>query len=123
MGGTKKPRISQLEKKITKPKEEVEKQTREKFISDITMPSTEELIEFAKTQKYLTPYVLSEKFGIKLSIARQALNKLVEMKAIKLVSGNSKLRIFTPTEIVTVVEKSKEEAVEKTTPSKKKKSK
>ncbi|MCS7125320.1 MAG: hypothetical protein NZ929_00175 [Aigarchaeota archaeon] len=120
MGGAKKPRISQLEKKVVKTKEEGEKQTREKFVSDIAMPSIDELVEFARTQKYLTPYVIAEKFGVKLSIAKQALNKLVEMKSVKLVSGNSKLKIFTPLEVVAVAEKAKEEVVEKPTTKKKK---
>ena len=62
MGGAKKPRLSQLEKKITKSKEEGEKQPqkREKLVSDVVSPSIEELIEFARTQRYLTPFVISE---------------------------------------------------------------
>lgn len=116
MGGAKKPRLSQLEKKITKTKEEEETkqpQKREKTVSDVILPSIEELAEFARTQKYLTPFIISEKFGIKLSIAKQALNRLAEMKLVRLVSGNSKLRIFAPVELSTQVEKTSEEPKEK----------
>lgn len=122
MGGAKKPRLSQLEKKITKSKDEGEKQPqkREKPVSDVVSPSIEELIEFARTQKYLTPFVISEKFGIRLSIAKQALNSLAEMRLVRLVSGNSKLRIFTPIEVVTEPAKSSEERKEKPTAPKKK---
>ena len=122
MGGAKKPRLSQLEKKITKSKEEGEKQPqkREKLVSDVVSPSIEELIEFARTQRYLTPFVISEKFGIRLSIAKQTLNRLAEMKLVKLVSGNSKLRIFTPIEVVAEQAKSSEEHKEKPTAPKKK---
>ncbi len=127
MGGAKKPRLSQLEKKITKTKEEEETkqpQKREKTVSDVILPSIEELAEFARTQKYLTPFIISEKFGIKLSIAKQALNRLAEMKLVRLVSGNSKLRIFAPVELSTQVEKTSEEPKEKpSTPKKKAKAK
>jgi ribosomal protein S25 len=123
LGGAKKPRLSQLEKKITKSKEEESEkqpQKREKLVSDVIPPSIEELIEFARTQKYLTPFVVSEKFGIRLSIAKQVLNRLAEMRLVKLVSGNSKLRIFTPIEVVTETAKSSEEQKEKPTAPKKK---
>jgi len=123
LGGAKKPRLGQLEKKVTKSKEEEgekQPQKREKLISDVISPSIEELIEFARTQKYLTPFVISEKFGIRLSIAKQVLNRLAEMRIVKLVSGNSKLRIFTPIELVTESVKSSEEHKEKPTTTKKK---
>lgn len=123
MGGAKKPRLSQLEKKITKPKEEEsekQSQKKEKIISDVVPPSIEEVVAFIKTQKYLTPYVLSEKFGIRLSIAKQVLNKLAEMKLVKFVSGNSDLRIFAPLEVIMESTKSSEETKEKPTVSKKK---
>lgn len=127
MGGAKKPRLSQLEKKITKTKEEEETkqpQKKEKTVSDVLLPSIEELAEFAKTQKYLTPFIISEKFGIRLSIAKQALNRLAEMKLVRLASGNSKLRIFAPVELSTETEKPSEEPKEKpATPKKKVKAK
>lgn len=117
MGGAKKPRISQLEKRLMKEKKEGEgeKQIKEKIAGDISMPPMEELLEFARSQKYLTPSVIAEKFGIKLSIARQALSRLLEARAIRLVSGNSKLRIYAPVEMVAaaVAEKPEGEAVEK----------
>lgn len=122
MGGPKKPRLSQLEKKVAKTKEEETKQPqrREKTVGDVFLPSIEELVEFVKTQKYLTPFIISEKFGIKLSIAKQALNRLAEMKLVRLVSGNSKLRIFTPVELRVEVGKPSAEPKEKIVISKKK---
>lgn len=126
MGGTKKPRLGQLEKKITKPKEEESEkqpQRKEKIVSDVVPPSIDEVTAFARTQKYLTPYVLSEKFGIRLSIAKQVLNKLAEMKLVRQVSGNSDLRIFTPVELVTESVKSIDETKEKPAAKKKTKTK
>jgi len=123
LGGAKKPRLSQLEKKTTKPKEEESEkqpQKKEKIVSDVVPPSIEEVVAFAKTQKYLTPSVISEKFGIRLSIAKQVLNKLAEMKLVRFVSGNSDLRIFAPLEVVAESVKSSEETKEKPVASKKK---
>ncbi|MCF8884305.1 MAG: hypothetical protein QXK95_02690 [Nitrososphaerota archaeon] len=116
MGGAKKPSISQLEKKLLKSKEEEKQQTKEKMSGGVIPPSIDEVVSFIKTQKYLTPTVVAEKFGIKLSIAKQVLNRLAEMKLVKLVAGDSDFKIYAPVEIAAAVEKhaAKEEVKEKT---------
>lgn len=108
MGGPKKPTLSQLEKRLAKQRQQQqERQAAEKTVGSIVEPSVEELVEFAKTQRYLTPYVLSEKFGIRLSVAKRALSRLAEMKVVRLVAGDSRLRIYAPVELK--VEEKREE--------------
>lgn len=117
MGGAKKPSISQLEKKLSKSKEEEKQQMREKMSSGVIPPNIDEVVSFIKTQKYLTPTVVAEKFGTRLSIAKQVLNRLAEMKLVKLVAGDSDFKIYAPVEVSVAVEKPtiKEEVKEKTT--------
>lgn len=111
-GGTKKPTLSQLEKKVAKGTDSAEKsggEAREKTVSSVIPPPKGEVLEFIKTQPYVTPYMLAEKFGIRISIAKQVLRSLTEEKYVRLVVGNSRLRIYEPVKemLVAVEEKAK----------------
>lgn len=68
-----------------------------KAILDATIP--QELIEKVerevKNSKYVTPYLISEKFEVKISTAKKILRLLVEKGVIKLYSGGGRSPIYT----------------------------
>lgn len=68
----------------------------EKRIGTVTSPTISELEAFVRTQPYITPYVLSEKYGLRLSIAKDLLNTLSKRGVINLVTGTNRIRIYTP---------------------------
>ncbi len=100
MGGPKKPTLSQLEKRTLRrgagERAAAATETREKIVSSVIPPPMEEVLEFIKTQPYLTPFILAEKFGIRISIAKKVLSSLAEKKYIRLVCGDSRLKIYEP---------------------------
>lgn len=100
MPGSKKSTLGQMEKRMTRQKQREKPSSSEKHVGEIIPPSLNEVEAFVKTQPYLTPYVLSEKFGIRLSIAKSLLSSLAQRKVIRLVQGNSRLRIYAPIERV-----------------------
>lgn len=99
----KKPTLSALEKRL---KREAEKQKAaqqktttiiEKGPKDIIPPSKEELNKFISSSKIITPYMIAEKFNIKLSIAKQILKDLVNEGILSIVGGDNRIRIYVPT--------------------------
>ena len=93
----KKPTLSQLEKRVTRRGGGGSgAELKEKMVASVIPPPMEEVLEFAKTQPYLTPYVVAEKFGIRISIAKQVLRELAEKKYVRLVCGDKRLRIYEP---------------------------
>ena len=109
MGGPKKPTLSQLEKRVTRRGGGGSgAELKEKMVASVIPPPMEEVLEFAKTQPYLTPYTVAEKFGIRISIAKQVLRGLAERGYVRLVCGDKRLKIYEP-----VKEALKEVAAEK----------
>jgi len=99
LGGAKKPTLSQLEKRVMKSSSSerpTAAEAREKVVSSVIPPPMEEVLEFIKDQPYLTPFVLAEKFGIRISIAKKVLSSLAERRYIRLVCGDSRLKIYEP---------------------------
>ncbi|MCD6313049.1 MAG: hypothetical protein J7L79_04490 [Thaumarchaeota archaeon] len=96
MGGPKKPTLSQLEKRTLRRGESSGSEVREKLVASVIPPPLEEVLEFVKTQLYLTPNLLAEKFGIRISIAKKVLRELADKRYVKLVCGNRKLKIYEP---------------------------
>lgn len=68
----------------------------EKRIGSIVAPPISELEAFVRTQPYITPYVLSEKYGIRLSIAKDLLNTLNKKGIVNLITGTNRIRIYAP---------------------------
>ncbi|MEM2549555.1 MAG: hypothetical protein QW689_03925 [Nitrososphaerota archaeon] len=68
----------------------------EKKIGSIVPPPISELEAFVRTQPYITPYVLSEKYGLRLSIAKDLLNTLSKKGIINLITGTNRIRIYSP---------------------------
>ncbi|MEM1575061.1 MAG: hypothetical protein QXF09_02660 [Nitrososphaerota archaeon] len=102
----KKPTLSALEKRL---KREAEKQkaaqqkaaqqkitTIEKGPKDIIPPPKEELNKFISSSKIITPYMVAEKFNIKLSIAKQILKDLVNEGILSIIGGDNRIRIYVP---------------------------
>lgn len=100
MPGPKKPTLKQMEKRMARQRQQEKSSGSEKHVGEIIPPSLDEVAAFVKTQPYITPYVLSERFGIRLSIAKSLLSSLAERKVIRLVEGDSRLRIYAPVERV-----------------------
>ncbi len=68
----------------------------EKRIGSIIPPSLSEIEAFVRTQQYITPYVLSERYGLRLSIAKDLLTTLARKGIINLVTGTNRVRIYAP---------------------------
>jgi small subunit ribosomal protein S25e len=109
----KKPTLSALEKRL---KREAEKQKAtqqktttiiEKGPKDIIPPPKEELNKFISSSKIITPYMVAEKFNIKLSIAKQILKDLVKEGVLSIVSGDNRIRIYAPLVKTTSISKEK----------------
>ena len=115
MGGPKKPTLKQLEKRLLRQKQQAAEkammEAREKSVTGVIPPSLDEVESFIKNQPYITPYILSEKFGIRISISKDILRRLAEQGRLKLVEGDSRLRIYAPMKVV--VEEHKKEKPKK----------
>ena len=96
MGGPKKPSLSQLEKRSGRRPAERGGETREKIVSSVIPPPMEEVLSFLKGQQYVTPFMVAEKFGIRISIAKKVLSSLVEKNYLRLVGGDRRIKIYEP---------------------------
>lgn len=103
MGGPKKPTLSQAirrQMKQAEAKAQQKQAVKESRQYSISEPPTSEVVSFVSGQKYVTPYILAEKFGIKLSVARGIISNLSKQGVLKEVVGDSMLRVYTPTSLV-----------------------
>lgn len=95
----KKPSMSQLEKKTARAREggaAAVSEAREKAVASIIPPPIDDVIEFLREQPYVTPNLLADKFGVRISIARQVLRDLAGKGFVRLVVGNRRLKIYAP---------------------------
>lgn len=95
----KKPSLSQLEKKAARAREggaTAGSEVKEKAIASVIPPPTDEVLEFLRDQPYVTPNLLAEKFGVRISIARQVLRDLTGKGYVKLIVGDRRLKIYAP---------------------------
>ncbi|PUA33793.1 MAG: hypothetical protein B9J98_02315 [Candidatus Terraquivivens tikiterensis] len=99
MGGPKKPTLSQAEKRQMKQqsqKAEKKESVQEKYAGSIDLPDERDVVNYIRSMKYATPYLLSEKYGIRLSVAKSLLNSLASKGLIVPIVGDNRLRIFAP---------------------------
>jgi small subunit ribosomal protein S25e len=95
----KRPNISQLEKKTGRAREggaAASSEIRERVVANVIPPPIDEVLEFLREQQYVTPNILAEKFGVRISIARQVLRDLAGKEYVKLVVGDKRLKIYAP---------------------------
>jgi len=97
MGGTKKPTISKLKKLASRRDEKKkEEKKREAYRSYISEKERQDIINFVKKQKYVTPYMVSRRAEVKLSLARDLLRSLAKEGILKLEEKNRELEIYVP---------------------------
>jgi len=97
MGGPKKPTLTQAAKRTEKARQQERRETTsEKSILGLTIPSMDDLVSFVKGLRYVTPYVVAERFGFRLSLAKSVLSELAAKGVLKLVTGDNRLRIYVP---------------------------
>ncbi len=99
MGGPKKPTLSQIEKKQRKTQQkpsEKKESAPQKYIGSIALPDERDVVNYIKSMKYATPYLISEKYGIRLSVAKNLLNSLASKGLLVPIVGDNRLRIFAP---------------------------
>ncbi|MCS7135985.1 MAG: 30S ribosomal protein S25e [Nitrososphaerota archaeon] len=113
MGGPKKPTLSQAEKKQVrlqqKPSEKKESAP-QKYTGSIAVPEEKDVINYIRSMKYATPYLISEKYGIRLSVAKSLLNSLASKGLLVPVVGDNRLRIFAPAQAIAEPAKASEVA-------------
>jgi len=103
MGGKKRPTISQLEKRVmkeqtTKAGKQEDGRPKLKVTSEgaLTQASMDAVYRELAKQPYVTPYLVANMFGLKLSAAKRALRELESRGMLKLVSANRRVRIYVP---------------------------
>lgn len=102
-GGKKKPTVSALEKRAKKEaeakKEEGGKKPQMRLsgtTGELTEASMDAVIKEIKGLKYVTPYVLSSRLGIKISRAKRVLRELESRGLLVAVDKNSRVPIYAP---------------------------
>lgn len=95
MGGSKKLRLSQLEKrqKEESKREKAERLKSEK-IGEILRDEDDKIFEKLKGVKVLTPYVVFNQTGLKMSEAKRLLKRLEERGLVKKIGGNSSVPVY-----------------------------
>lgn len=103
MGGQKKKNISQMGKAQTTQEKKTEKakKTKGQILAEskqrgIDIPDINDPKIISKLEKFqvLTPYVVSSQLNLKVSLAKKLLKELEKKKTIKLVEGNSRIRVY-----------------------------
>lgn len=96
MGGSKKLRLSQLEKRQEKEgkKDKAERAKIEKKIGEVMREDDEKILEKLKGVKVLTPYVVFSQTGLKMGEAKRFLKRLEERSLVKQVNDNSRIPIY-----------------------------
>ncbi|MDW8034644.1 MAG: hypothetical protein RMI79_06925 [Nitrososphaerota archaeon] len=99
MGGSKKLRLSQLEKRQEKEKlkkkEGGEKTRAEKKTGEVLSETDEKILEKLKGLKVITPYVVFTQTGLRLGEAKRLLKRLEEKGLLKRVIEENRLPLYT----------------------------
>lgn len=102
MGGKKKRSLKQAEKAQRKKAAEERKKsaaeaTTKKVLSiNIPKMSSREILDEIKKMRVITPYEISSKYEVRISLAKDFLEELEQKGYIQLVSKNRDLRIYVP---------------------------
>ena len=108
MGGKKKPTISQLVKREAREKEQVEKKGKgkgkaaeeavKKVVATVPAELYEQITKDIKGMDYVTTYIVSSKYGLKMGAATRVLNDLVRKGELVLVSKGRRMNVYAPVE-------------------------
>jgi len=99
MGGKKKPTISSLERKMRKMREkerEKKRRGREEKMKLVKTTDINNIVREIKGLKYITPFLMYQKYGIKISEAKRMLRKFHEEGILTLYSGGRRVPIYIP---------------------------
>jgi len=107
MGGKKKLTMKQMEREQAKKDEEAKEKKekkekagppREKRPASVIIPDIKsgKAVEELKKMRVLTPYAVASKFNIRISTAKDFLEKLEDNGAVKRVGGNHYIKIYAP---------------------------
>lgn len=104
MGGKKKLNLKQMERTQDKKDEEEKKKKeksgppKEKRPLGIIPPDikNEKIMGEVKKMNVLTPFSVASRFNVRISAAKDFLDKLEEKGIIQLVAGNHKIKIYKP---------------------------
>ncbi len=69
----------------------------EKRVLNLSVSNVAEVESFAKSQPYLTPYLVAERFGVRLSVAKRFLRELAEKGVLRQLEGVTRLKLYVPT--------------------------
>ncbi|GBC71265.1 hypothetical protein HRbin02_01045 [Candidatus Calditenuaceae archaeon HR02] len=69
----------------------------EKRVLGLSVSNVAEIESFAKSQPYLTPYLIAERFGVRLSVAKRFLRELAEKGVLRPLEGVTRLKLYVPT--------------------------
>mgnify|MGYP001773109631 CR=1 FL=1 len=102
-GGKKKPTVSQLEKRMKKEQEQAKKEEARKpqmklqaSTGELTEASLDAIVKEVRKMKYVTPYVLSTRFGITISRAKRVLRELASRGVVVPYDVNHRVPIYVP---------------------------
>ncbi|MBO3839783.1 MAG: hypothetical protein QXN75_05685 [Thermoproteota archaeon] len=98
MGGTKKLRLSQLEKRQEREKLKKEGGTKpksERKTGEVLNEADEKVFEKLKGLKVLTPYVVFTQTGLRMGEAKRLLKRLEEKGLLKRVTEENRLLLYT----------------------------
>lgn len=99
MGGQKKPTITKLKKmmaKSAKSQKIAEERRKTIFKYNLDSKAEDTIWGYVSKLKYVTPYMITKKFELKLSKSRIVLRRLAEDGKLKLVEKNRELEIYVP---------------------------
>jgi len=103
MGGKKKLSLKQLERTQEKKDEAPKRGSKSSGPSEKKAPGiippdlkSDKVIGEVKKMKAVTPYAVASRFNLRLSVARDMLNDLVQRGVIEYVSGSKNLKIYKP---------------------------
>ncbi|MCS7145700.1 MAG: hypothetical protein RMJ28_06245 [Nitrososphaerota archaeon] len=74
----------------------------EKRVLSLTVSNVAEVESFAQSQPYLTPYLIADRFGVRLSVAKKILRGLTEKGLIRPLEGVTRLKLYVPTKEVKI---------------------
>jgi len=101
MGGRKKLSQTQMERLQARRQREQERRVRsqsmmsEKKTTSVLIPEiNDSLIDEIRKMKVITPFAISSKFGLRISIAKDLLEELERKKIIELVSRSRKTKVY-----------------------------